>query len=97
MSVIRDRASESSFDVDALAAELSLSRSALYAAFARTGRTPARAIRAARTAEARAMLARRPSPSSSDLSDVARLSGLGTSRRLRAALDSEARSSGAGN
>ncbi|KZX21320.1 helix-turn-helix domain-containing protein [Rathayibacter tanaceti] len=93
-ALILRRRSQPDFDVRALAAELSISTSALHAAFARIGTTPLRAIRAARAAAAREILERRPSSDRADVDEVARLTGFGTSAKMLKALRAEATAHG---
>ncbi|QWL29369.1 hypothetical protein [Rathayibacter toxicus] len=77
------------FTERSLAEELAVSLDALQTAFTYTGRTPVQTIRAARTASARVMLARRTTCTWLDLGTIARFSGFTSPDELDEALDDE--------
>ncbi|QHC54552.1 helix-turn-helix domain-containing protein [Rathayibacter tanaceti] len=85
-TAIEARCADPAFDARSLAADLSVSVSGLYAAFAETGVTPSRAIRSIRVAQARRMLARRTAETAVDYSEIAPLAGFGSASALVAAL-----------
>ncbi|QWL27345.1 helix-turn-helix domain-containing protein [Rathayibacter toxicus] len=85
-AVILRRWSDSEFGIAELTADLAVSKSTLYAAFAAAGTTPMAVIRAQRLAAAREILSHRPPARRRDFDEVAALSGFRATETLREAL-----------
>ncbi|NQX28958.1 helix-turn-helix transcriptional regulator [Microbacteriaceae bacterium VKM Ac-2854] len=85
-AVISERSYDATFDVRTLLDELAVPRTSLYRVFAEEGTTPAKELRAHRTAAARAILHRQAVSTSEALSAVAEAAGFGSVKSMQRAM-----------